>query len=221
MKFYPHNIDITFIPNAVSASSATTASLIANFNALPVNKVNTASVALNFVGASGTNGTSILVTGPKGPTGDRGPQGLRGDSVFLLSGSWNVGSCVTPSICYEIQLYEPIGNLGQYYCGGGSGNTVVVYTTDAAGPVSNTSTIYADSGCTTLLPNSVLGVVKPNNATLGWYAGPNYVSPSATAVWTTNGSAIVSYTQDCIAGFPPGGGDPGGGGFGDGGGNAF
>lgn len=100
MQFFPYNIPVTSVATAISASSSPTASFLANFAAVSVNVVNTASLALNITGSKGEDGTGAVVPGPKGPTGDRGVTGPRGDSVYLLSSSWYDGSpCTAPETC--------------------------------------------------------------------------------------------------------------------------
>ncbi len=101
MQFYPHNISVGSIASAVSASKTNTGSFIANFSAISINTVNTASVALNITGSMGIDGTSLQILGPTGPIGPRGETGYRGKSIFLLSGSWNVGTCEGPPLICE------------------------------------------------------------------------------------------------------------------------
>lgn len=96
MEFYPHNIQSNLVASAVSASQAASGSYIRNFAEITILKVNTASFALNITGSRGIDGTSVPVYGPKGDTGDRGDTGPRGNSIFLLSSSWNNGSCAPP-----------------------------------------------------------------------------------------------------------------------------
>jgi hypothetical protein len=99
MQFFPHNIPVTSVASAVSASTAVSASYLNNFAAASVNVVNTASLALNIIGSAGATGTGASVTGPKGPQGIRGVTGFRGDSVYLLSASWYDGSpCGAPPV---------------------------------------------------------------------------------------------------------------------------
>ena len=114
MQFYPHNIPSTFVGQAVSASRADTGSLINNFSAIPITTIATASIALNISGSRGADGTSQSVIGPKGDTGTRGVTGPRGNSVFILSGSWHTGSpCGAGSAtCYEVKNWNPYSTSG-------------------------------------------------------------------------------------------------------------
>lgn len=154
MQFYPHKISTQLVASAVSASVATTGSFINNFAAIPVNRVNTASVALNITGSVGINGTGVVATGPQGPTGDRGDSGYRGDSIFLLSSAWSGSACGsggTPVTCYgPVTLYNigPAISECRFDQGGG-----IYYSSYAdLGNVTNTdadgSFIYTDT-CTT------------------------------------------------------------------------
>lgn len=143
MQYFPLNTPLTSVPNAVSASLATSASFIANFASIPVT---TASVALNITGSRGTDGTSVLVVGPKGETGDRGDRGFRGNSIFLLSSSWSGSACTPASPCYEVQLnlVETTGP-SQYTC---YSDTFTILYSDTLVP-SLGANFYYDSTCTT------------------------------------------------------------------------
>lgn len=153
MEFYPHNIPLTNVASAVSASFARTGSFIANFAAIEVTRVATASVGLNLTGSTGVAGTGAgPVPGPKGAQGNRGVTGPRGDSVYLLSSSWHdptkVGaSCDTPvpETCNEIVFGSSYQLGGVWYCDFGVPNTY--YTTDVI--FVEGSPLYYNSNCTT------------------------------------------------------------------------
>jgi hypothetical protein len=93
MQFYPHKTSVNTTAAAVSASIALTGSFINNFSAIEVNRVLTASIALNITGSRGTDGTSVDIIGPTGLTGTRGATGFRGGNIFLLSSSWSGSAC--------------------------------------------------------------------------------------------------------------------------------
>lgn len=165
MQFYPHRVPLTSVGSAVSSSITATSSFIANFASIPVT---TASLALNISGSTGTNGTNTNFPGPKGERGPRGVTGFRGDSVFLLSGSWHSGaSCGTPAPCYaysfaavnqqqELQTFCDYGTLATYY------STVASLLT----PTEGGQQMYSNDTCT-----APLGAL-----TLGGYAGNNKVA---------------------------------------------
>jgi hypothetical protein len=178
MQFYPHNIPLTTIGSAVSSSLAKSGSYIANFAAVPVTTVNTASLALNIVGTAGVNGTGVVVPGPKGATGIRGVTGPRGNNVYLLSSSWHDESKVgatcppAPSTCWQVDLYSAYIVFGQGTCDYSTNppyNPVTYYTTSGSSQLEVDQNfgagfpLYANSTCTdTLLsvlgdPVSVLG----------------------------------------------------------------
>ncbi len=152
MQFYPHNLSATLAANVVSASFAETGSLINNFSAIAINRVSTASIALNITGSPGTNGTSVTLIGPQGPTGDRGEPGYRGKSIFLLSGSWHSGGpCTTPPAnCYAVSFGDTYAVGGVRYCDFTTPTTY--YSTDAI--PSAGSPMYYNSICTSLASNA-------------------------------------------------------------------
>lgn len=151
MRFYPHNIsgdgDST-VQQAISASFTVTGSYIANFSALTVQRIDTASVGLNFIGTAAPNGTSIGIIGPTGSTGARGAQGYRGRSVFLLSSSWDQGSCgAVPGNCSASLFYPVSGEPGNYACLVGESPTTY-YHTASAFAVSGGEPLYTNDICT-------------------------------------------------------------------------
>lgn len=132
MRFYPHNIsgdgDST-VQQAISASFTVTGSYIANFSALSVQQIATASVGLNYEGSAGANGTSIGIIGPTGSQGPRGPTGYRGKHVYLLSSSWDLGSCgAVPENCSASLFYPVSGEPGNYACLVGESPTTYYHT---------------------------------------------------------------------------------------------
>lgn len=154
MQFYPFNYPLTSVGSAVSSSLTVSASFIANFSSIPVT---TASIALNVTGAAGTNGTGSTVTGPSGSVGLTGATGFRGNSVFLLSGSWHAsgsGWCSGP-VCYSFEIFtaELGGEPPEYACGA---LPLTVYSTSASIVLDDT-TFYSDSLCTTLVGAGALG----------------------------------------------------------------
>lgn len=161
MQFYPHNIPVSTIGSAVTASLSITGSLINNFAAIPINTVNTASLALNISGSSGANGSNFTVTGPKGPTGDRGETGYRGDSIFLLSASWSGSACGGGGgTCNAFTLY----NIGPGFdeCRTDQGSATYYSTSSAAiinsniVGTANDAILYTNSTCTTVAANATV-----------------------------------------------------------------
>lgn len=176
MDFFPHNIQLgrSTIGTATSASLATTASFFDNFATI---RVDSASLALNISGSTGAAGTNYTKTGNTGPTGDTGVTGFRGNSVFLLSGSWSTGSCVGAS-CYTIEVQRYRASTG---CNSGIIN--FYYSTDNIGVFGNGSPVYYDDVCT--LPAT-------NVSNLGQY-GNN--------VYQTDGFGTASVYLTCGGGF--------------------
>lgn len=158
MQFYPHQVPLTSVGSAISSSIAMSSSFIANFASIPVA---TASLALNISGAAGTNGTNINFPGPKGATGPRGVRGFRGDSVFLLSGSWQNPSvvCGAPITCYEYSFAYAPGNTSPTACDFG---TLATYYSTAAS-LSGGETMYSNNTCTTGTGTQRLGGYGPTN----------------------------------------------------------
>lgn len=178
MQFYPHNIPSTLIGSAVSASSTITGSFINNFSALPVN---TASVALNITGSRGTDGTSVVVLGPKGTTGPRGVTGFRGNNILLLSGSWHSGgSCAAvPVDCFPFIFYPAFTLGGELQCDFSDFNQTY-YSTDLNFTV-DSSIMYYNDICTNIVSDA-----NP----LGAYG------PTAKA-YATDGSGVISELGNC------------------------
>jgi hypothetical protein len=162
MQFYPHNISTALIGNAVSASTAATGSFINNFSAIPINTVNTASLALNITGSRGADGTSVAVVGPKGATGTRGVTGFRGNSILLLSSEWHSGPPCdpVPVDCYSHVFYPTFVLGNERFCAFEEpGQTY--YSTDLT-LIDGSSKIYYNDICTTLASNSnPLGAYGP------------------------------------------------------------
>lgn len=160
MQFYPHKTSVNTTATAVSASIALTGSLINNFSAIAINRVLTASVALNITGSQGTDGTSVSVVGPTGPTGPRGETGYRGGNIFLLSSSWNGNTCGAGVVCYPLggvdgyTLYRAGPGTDCTLSGGTLYNTS--YTSDLT-LVTNTAAdgfiLFRDRTCSTVAAN--------------------------------------------------------------------
>ena len=176
MQFYPHKVSSTLVGSAVSSSVAATGSFVANFASIPVA---TASVALNIVGAAGTPGTSVSITGPKGATGVRGVTGFRGTSVFLLSSSWSGSSCAGSSVpCYGYLFGTSYFNGNQWVCDFGS--TFTIYSTDPGPDLTfEVSPLYNDSICTDAIEN---------NANVGAFN---------SYVWSTDANGTGSFAANC------------------------
>lgn len=137
MEFFPHNIQLgkSTIGSADTASLTVSASFIANFAAI---RVDSASLALNISGSTGTDGVNYIKTGIEGDRGDDGERGYRGTSIFLLSSSWSTGSCIGVT-CYAYQLQRYRGT-----CNSGVLNTY--YSTDTT--FTNGSPVYYNFTCT-------------------------------------------------------------------------
>jgi hypothetical protein len=179
MRFFPHNVPTGQVYSAVSASLALSSSLINNFTATPVSmRVNTASLALNISGARGADGTSVAVYGPTGPTGPQGVNGFRGNSVYLLSGSWHSGSpCTTPPAnCYTVLLYGVINaGGGNYACDFSNNpptNPTTYYTTDVTADPTTGIPMFVDQYCAQpVAANSILGAWNATNQVIQADAG--------------------------------------------------
>jgi hypothetical protein len=180
MQFYPHNINVTTIGFAVSASIANSGSLINNFAAIAINRVATASFGLNITGSSGANGTGAVVSGPTGAQGDRGVTGFRGRSVFLLSGSWNTGTCSTPPVnCYSYDFASVSEIAGDYFCN--YGELTTYYSTDSTLAVG--SPMFYNSTCT-----AAMNGVSPIGA---------YNLDASRVLETTSGVNTLSIVASC------------------------
>lgn len=174
MRFYPHNISSNIVGQATSASLAQLTTYLNNFTDISV-AVNTASLALNISGSAGTAGTDYTKTGDTGPVGDRGVTGPRGKSIYLLSGSWNTGSC-TPVSCYEYSFGDSYVVGGTRYCDFGTPTSY--YSTDSV-LSAGSSPMYYNSICTSLAINV---------SNLGAYVSTAY---------STNGSGILQTVDTC------------------------
>lgn len=163
MQFFPHNLPLTSVATAVSASFTRTGSFIANFSAIAVTRVDTASLALNLTGSAGTAGTNYgPIVGPKGAQGNRGVTGPRGDSVYLLSSSWHDenkagASCASnppaPANCWTVKLYPAYNIFGNYTCA--FGNVPATYYTNSGSSQDDVDfnfgagfPLYANETCT-------------------------------------------------------------------------
>jgi hypothetical protein len=121
---------------------------------------------LNITGSAGTPGTGIIVTGPSGSKGDKGVKGFRGKSIFLLSGSWNTGSCAAPIACYSYS-FGTVTGTGPYTCD--YGVTTTYYSTDTT-LSAGSSPMFTDAGClSSLSTTSIIGTYTSQvyNATGG------------------------------------------------------
>lgn len=186
MQFYPHNVPVTSIATAVSASLARTGSLITNFSAVGVTLVNTASLALNISGSRGAAGTSIAVIGPTGSIGPRGDTGYRGGNIFLLSGSWNVGTC-TPGTCtgpYTLNNIGPgAGECGNTqgsstYWSSYAGNLLTVGTDSTASNDADDSILYINNVCT----SPAINVSVHNGSTIFYTDGAGVISSAGCSI---------------------------------------
>jgi hypothetical protein len=183
MQFYPHNISTTLVGNAVSASLSLSGSFINNFAAITVNRVNTASLALNITGSRGADGTGAAVPGPKGATGTRGVTGFRGDNILLLSSAWSGSACAAPPVnCYAFDFGNTYSLGGVRSCD--FGNIVTYYSTDST-LSAGSSPMYYNDICTNLASNA-----NP----LGAYG------PTSTA-YSTNASGILQAIEACDESF--------------------
>lgn len=146
MKFYPHNIPLNVIGNAVSSSIALSGSYIGNIGASASQRILSASIALNITGSPGANGTNAdTITGPIGQTGLKGVTGPRGLNIWLLSSSWDNGGCTGGVNCYRIQMFKATTTE----CTEVSGSPV--YTTYGEFLLEGVSPVYSDNICTTPL----------------------------------------------------------------------
>ena len=178
MRFYPHNIPSTVVGSAVSASTAVSASFINNFAGIAIN---TASLALNITGSTGTNGTSVAVTGPQGPTGNRGVTGPRGNSIYLLSASWSGSACGgSGDPCNgPITLYAIGPGFDECRTDQGTG---IYYTTSSLSILN--SNMVGDADGTILYTNSGCTSVAVSNA----------VHNTQGVIFYTDGAGVISTT---------------------------
>lgn len=79
MKAFPFGIPAV-VGTVVTASAALSSSYISA-------TIVTASIALNWRGPMGPDGTTTVVTGPQGVQGPQGPSGSAGLGIYLLSSS--------------------------------------------------------------------------------------------------------------------------------------
>ena len=180
MQFYPHNISVSVVGSAVSASLSLSGSLINNFSAIPVNTIDTASLALNITGSRGADGTGAAISGPKGATGTRGVTGFRGDSILLLSSAWSGSACAAPPVnCYAHTFYPTYTLGGTRFCDFSDYNETY-YSTD----------LNLNSGTSVMYYNSVCTSIASNANPLGAYA------PTATA-YSTDGSGVLQTIEAC------------------------
>jgi hypothetical protein len=196
MQFYPNNIPGNELGFAVSASIARTGSFIANFSAILVTRVNTASLALNQTGSAGAAGTGASLAGPKGPQGIRGVTGPRGDSVYLISSSWHDAtkmgaSCSTPAPtnCWTVNLYSAYQVFGNYTCDFSTNppyNPITYYTTSGSSQAAVDANfgagfpLYTNNTCTDTLASALSGLVT---------------FPAAVGAHTENGQNSVYAVQ--------------------------
>lgn len=187
MQFYPHNIPVSSIASAVSASRTVTGSLIANFSAIAVNTVNTASVALNITGSRGTDGTNVAVIGPTGATGPRGETGYRGKSIFLLSGSWNTGTCgggFVSECTGSYTLYNIGPGFGECNYSQGSSTYWTNYTSSESPPLPEFMSIT---------DTSADGYILYNNSVCSSPA-INVSVHNGSRIFYTDGAGVISST---------------------------
>ena len=182
MQFYPHNLPLSKISNAVSASRAELTNYLNNFESISV-AVFTASLGQNITGSTGVSGADYIKIGLQGSTGATGPQGFRGDSVYVLSSDWNTGSC-TPFDCFAIDFgYGQL--VGEAYsCDFGSVTTLYsreVGPGDTLTP--NEDVLYSNPICTTLATSLSNLAYGPTNS-----------------VYSTNGSGVFSGPADGVCG---------------------
>lgn len=176
MQFYPHKTSINTISTAVSASIALTGSFINNFSAIEVNRVLTASIALNITGSRGTDGTSVNSIGPTGPVGARGATGFRGGNIFLLSSAWSGSACGGGAICDGPYSLIPAGpGVGE--CGAGRGSS---YRINSSINLSNVSDNSADG----LILFTNVGTCATVAGNLGVHNG--------NRVFYTDGAGVIS-----------------------------
>lgn len=175
MDFFPHRIPPTIVGSAVSASAATSASFINNFAATAID---TAQLALNFVGSPGTAGTSFTKTGRSGATGEQGDRGYRGKNVYLLASGWGTGS---KSVSYQTDgLATTTYNGSQYICDYGQSPNFYYTNGDTVLGIQAGYILYYDSACTIPVPNALL-------------------TDPLSGVYSTNGSGVLTYVAaGCI-----------------------
>lgn len=208
MQFFPHNLPLTNVATAVSASFTRTGSFIANFSAIAVTRVDTASIALNLTGSSGVAGTNYgPIVGPKGAQGNRGVTGPRGDSVYLLSSSWHdeskagascAGNPPAPANCWTVKLYAAYELFGEFTCD--FSNT----------PGYNPTTYYTNQGASQAYVDANFGADFPLyvNETctdpLAPILAPYVTFPATLGAHSENGQntvyAVTSLSTSSIAG---------------------
>jgi hypothetical protein len=181
MEFYPHNIDVTIIGNAVSSSQALTGSFINNSSVISATVVDLAGLALNISGSRGTDGANYTSFGPEGSQGDRGVTGFRGDSIFLLSSAWSGSACGSPgAVCNEIGILYNAGP-GFDECNVTQGSATY-YTTSSVGIITNNTVGVAD------------GAILYTDSVCTQVAGNRYIHNSAGVIFYTDGAGVISTT---------------------------
>ena len=188
MEFYPHNVDVTIIGNAVSSSQALTGSFINNSSVISATVVDLAGLALNISGSRGTNGTDYISYGPTGSQGDRGVTGFRGDSIFLLSSAWSGSACggAPGATCNgPITLYAIGPGFDECRTDQGSGT---YYTTSSLTLLQ--SNTVGDADGVILYTNSSCTSVAANNAINNGLFGP--------VIFYTDGAGVITSTG-CLA----------------------
>jgi hypothetical protein len=182
MRFFPHQIPLTVVASATSASKGGTTNYLQNFSQLSIPPVSTASIALNFVGTNGSTGANYEQVGGAGPKGLAGLQGPRGKSVYLLSASW---SSTTPEICYTINTLGVIADISTNTC---APKTFTYYSnkqllTEAS------SKLYYDNQCITPRPITSNTIYYQRPTDNGYYDlavdGSGNVTPTFSALLCT------------------------------------
>lgn len=178
MQFYPHNLPLSKISNAVSASRAELTRYLNNFESISV-AVFTASFGQNITGSNGISGADYVKIGQQGSTGTTGVQGFRGDSVYILSSSWNTGSC-TPFNCFAIDFGygQLVGE--QYSCDFGSVTTLYSREVGPGDTLSPTDVLYSNPICTTLAANLNSLAYGPTNSVYSTDGSGELLSPDGT-----------------------------------------
>jgi hypothetical protein len=186
MQFYPHKISVNTTAAAVSASIALTGSFINNFSAIQINRVLTASIALNITGSRGTDGTSVDIIGPTGPVGARGETGFRGGNIFLLSSSWSGSACGGGATCGGPYSLIPAGpGVGE--CGVARGSSYRINSSI------NLSSVSDDSADRLILFTNE-GTCAVVAANVGVHNG--------SRVFYTDGAGVIS-SIPCVTAPPP------------------
>lgn len=184
MRFFPHQIPLTVVASATSASKGGKVNHLQNFAQLNIPAMSTTSIALNFVGSNGSSGVNYEQVGGAGPKGLPGTQGPRGKGVYLLSASW---SATTPELCNTISTLGNITDISNNQCG----PKQLTYYSNKTLLTDSGAYIYYDSSCQTPRPISSNTIFYQRPTDNGYY---NLAADGAGLVTATYSALLCTGT---------------------------